>query len=36
VVIDPRGRVAASILGEVTSKQTLIDLAEGARRGAAS
>jgi thiol-disulfide isomerase/thioredoxin len=36
VVIDPRGRVAASILGEVTSKQTLIDLAESARRGVSS
>ncbi len=30
VVIDRKGRVAASILGEVTSKQTLIDLAESA------
>ena len=36
VVIDPKGRVAASILGEVTSKQTLIDLAEGARQGVSS
>jgi thiol-disulfide isomerase/thioredoxin len=36
VVIDPRGRVAASILGEVTSKQTLIDLAESAGKGVSS
>jgi thiol-disulfide isomerase/thioredoxin len=36
VVIDPQGRVAASILGEVTSKQTLIDLAEAARKGTPS
>lgn len=36
VVIDPQGRVAASILGEVTSKQTLIDLAESAGKGGSS
>jgi thiol-disulfide isomerase/thioredoxin len=30
VILDKQGRVAASILGEVTSKQTLIDLAEQA------
>lgn len=36
VVIDPKGRVAASILGEVTSKQTLIDLAEAASSGAST
>ncbi|HEU4567397.1 MAG TPA: TlpA disulfide reductase family protein [Marmoricola sp.] len=36
VVIDPQGRVAASILGEVTSKQTLIDLVEDAGKGVAS
>jgi thiol-disulfide isomerase/thioredoxin len=36
VVIDPQGRVAASILGEVTSKQTLIDLVEDAGKEVAS
>jgi thiol-disulfide isomerase/thioredoxin len=32
VVIDQRGRVAASILGEVTSKTTLVDLVEDVSR----
>jgi thiol-disulfide isomerase/thioredoxin len=32
VVIDRRGRVAASILGQVTSRQTLIDLVQDAAR----
>jgi thiol-disulfide isomerase/thioredoxin len=36
VVIDRRGRVAASILGEVTSTQTLVDIAESVGGGTAS
>jgi thiol-disulfide isomerase/thioredoxin len=36
VVIDRRGRVAASILGEVTSTQTLVDIAESVSGGVAS
>lgn len=34
MVIDPKGRVAASILGEVTSTSTLVDLVHDARKPA--
>ena len=34
VVIDARGRVAASIIGEVTSARTLVDLVDEVSRGA--
>ena len=33
VVVDAQGRVAASILGEVTSTTTLVDLVEDVARG---
>ena len=36
VVIDAQGRVAASVIGELTSARTLIDLVDEVSRGAAS
>ena len=36
VVIDAQGRVAASVIGELTSARTLIDLVHDVSRGAAS
>lgn len=36
VVIDEQGRVAASILGELTSPRTLVDLVEDVRKGRSS